>query len=215
MLAQPLLFDAPPARPEGMVYRPEFVSRPEEAALLAWLATLPFEPFHFRGVDARRRVVSFGWRYDSGRARLERADDIPAELAGLQARAANLAGLAPADLAQVLINDYPPGAPIGWHRDRPIFDKVVGVSLGASCSMRFRRAAGEGFERLAISLEPRSAYVLTGPARHRWEHSIPPVTAHRFSVTFRSFRDGSGPVHRECCVPAHPTFSHTDVAKIA
>jgi alkylated DNA repair dioxygenase AlkB len=193
MSVQPTLFDAPPPDlPPGMAYRTEFISRAEEAALAGWLATLAFEPFLFRGYEARRQVVSFGWRYDSNRAHLERTDEIPGELAALRARAEAFAGLAAGELQQVLINEYQPGAPIGWHRDRPIFDKVVGVSLGAACLFRLRRRSGEGFERITLTLAPRSAYLLDGPARSQWEHSIPPVEAHRYSVTFRSFRRDGG-----------------------
>lgn len=188
MSLQPTLFDAPPVLPPGMVYRPQFICADEETRLLAWLATLPFEPFQFRGFEARRQVVSFGWRYDSTRTQLEKTADIPAELTDLRTRAEAFAGLAPGALAQVLVNEYRPGAPIGWHRDRPIFDKVVGVSLGAACALRLRRRGREGFERVTLALAPRSAYLLAGPARSEWEHSIPPVEAHRYSITFRNFR---------------------------
>jgi alkylated DNA repair dioxygenase AlkB len=194
MSVQPTLFEAPPVLPEGMAYRPEFITRAEEAGLLAWLASLPFEPFQFHGFEGRRRVVSFGWRYDFSRTQLEKADDLPAELAPLRARAEAFAGLAPGDLAQVLINEYREGAPIGWHRDRPVFDKVVGVSLGAACPFRLRRRTPDGFERTTLTLEPRSAYLLSGPARTQWEHSIPPVAAHRYSITFRSFRRHAPPL---------------------
>jgi len=188
MSIQPTLFDAAPVLPAGMAYRPGFISAGEEARLLAWLAGLPFEPFQFRGFEGLRRVISFGWRYDFNRTHLERADDIPAELAPLQARAEAFADLPPGALQQLLINEYRPGAPIGWHRDRPVFDKVVGVSVGAASPFRLRRRTPDGFERLILTLEPRSAYLLSGPARTEWEHSIPPVEAHRYSITFRSFR---------------------------
>jgi alkylated DNA repair dioxygenase AlkB len=189
---QPTLFDVPeiprPETPEGFVYRPEFLSRAEEADLAAWLATLPFEAFQFRGYEGRRRVVSDGWKYDFTRSHLDKADDIPEELLPVRARAAELAGHAPEDLQQVLLNEYQPGAPIGWHRDRPIFAEVVGISLLAPCNFRFRRRIEGGFERASVTLEPRSAYLLSGPARTVWEHSIPPVEAHRYSITFRNFR---------------------------
>jgi alkylated DNA repair dioxygenase AlkB len=189
---QPTLFDVPeippPEMPEGFVYRPEFLSRAEEADLAAWLATLPFEAFQFRGYEGRRRVVSYGWKYDFTRSHLDKADDIPEELLPVRARAAELAGHAPEDLQQVLLNEYQPGAPIGWHRDRPIFAEVVGVSLLAPCNFRFRRRVEGGFERASVTLGPRSAYLLSGPARTVWEHSIPPVEAHRYSITFRNFR---------------------------
>lgn len=191
MPAQPSLFELPleeAAAPDGFLYRPGFLTPDEEAALAAWLATLPFQPFQFRGYEGRRRVVSFGWKYDFTKSHLEKADDMPGELLAVRARAAELAGLAPDDLQQCLLNEYLPGAPIGWHRDRPIFEKVVGISLLAPCSFRFRRRLGDGFERRTLTLAPRSAYALTGPARTDWEHSIPPVAAHRYSITFRSFR---------------------------
>ena len=189
---QPTLFDVPqippPGTPEGFVYRPDFLSREEEAELAAWLATLPFAAFQFRGYEGRRRVVSYGWKYDFTRSHLDEADDIPVELLPVRARAAELAGHAPDELQQVLLNEYPPGAPIGWHRDRPIFAEVVGISLLAPCTFRFRQRIEGGFERASMTLEPRSAYLLSGPARSVWEHSIPPVDAHRYSITFRNFK---------------------------
>ena len=187
---QPLLFDAPqrPALPEGFAYAAEFLSAREEQDLAAWLATLPFQAFQFRGYEGKRRVVSFGWQYDFTRSHLIKADDMPAELLAVRARAAAFAGLASQDLQQCLLNEYLPGAPIGWHRDRPMFEKVVGISLLAPCAFRLRRRVGEGFERRAIELEPRSIYAMTGEARSVWEHSIPPVKAHRYSITFRNFR---------------------------
>lgn len=185
---QALLFDPEPAGPPGFVYRPDFLSAAEEADLAAWLGALPFAPFLFQGYEARRRVVSFGWKYDFSRSLLEKGDDIPGELLAVRARAAKLAGLEPADLQQVLLNEYLPGAPIGWHRDRPVFAQVCGISLLSPCAFRFRRRVGEGFERKTLTLAPRSAYVLSGPARTDWEHSIPPVAEHRYSITFRNFK---------------------------
>ena len=193
---QPDLFGEPtPGLPEGFVYREEFVTAAEEQELVAWLQTLAFEAFQFRGFEGLRRVVSFGWRYDFNRSHLQRADDLPAELVSVRARAAALAGLPPEDLQQVLLNEYAPGAPIGWHRDRPVFAEVVGISLMNPRQFRLRRRTEAGFERAALSLQPRSAYLLSGPARSAWEHSIPPVAAHRYSITFRNFRirPGSGP----------------------
>jgi alkylated DNA repair dioxygenase AlkB len=187
---QPCLFgpEATPSLPEGFAHQPEFLTPGEEADLVAWLATLPFQAFQFRGYEARRRVVSFGWQYDFTRSHLLKADDMPAELLDVRARAAAFAALEPEDLQQCLLNEYLPGAPIGWHRDRPIFEKVVGISLLSPCNFRLRRRVGEGFERAAIELEPRSIYAITGEARSVWEHSIPPVRAHRYSITFRNFR---------------------------
>ena len=188
---QPSLFEAPlPDLPEGFVYRRDFLSEAEEAAIAAELAKLPFEPFQFRGYEARRRVHSFGYRYDFNSQKLEEAEPIPDWLQPARERAE---AFADARLEQLLINEYLPGAPIGWHRDRPQFEKVVGISVGAPCVFRLRRRVGSGFERRSLTLEPRSAYLISGVAREQWEHSIPPVEAHRYSVTFRSFRKGKAP----------------------
>ena len=194
---QASLFDPPaaPGLPDGLDYGPEFLSTDEERDLAAWLSTLPFEAFQFRGYEARRRVVSFGWRYDFTRSHLDRADDMPPELLDVRARAAAFAGLAPDDLQQCLLNEYLPGAPIGWHRDRPMFETVVGISLLAPCAFRLRRRVGDRFARAAIDLQPRSIYALRGEARSVWEHSIPPVKSHRYSITFRNFRGDGAPAH--------------------
>ena len=187
MSAQLALFDAPPmAVPDGFAYRPDFISPEEERALVHRLGALDFAPYQFRGVEARRRVHSFGWRYDQGRPGLAQGSEMPDWLLPLRDRAAAFARLLPSDFAHVLINEYREGAPIGWHRDRPMFDKVVGISLLAPTVMRFRRRSAAGFERLAIPLAPRSAYVLDGPARLHWEHSLPEAKALRYSITFRN-----------------------------
>lgn len=182
------LFDLPPTAPEGFAYRPEFITPDEERRLVDRLGALAFEPFQFRGYEARRRVVSFGWRYDFNGPGLTEAAPIPEWLIPLRDRAAAFAGLPGEAFAQVLINEYRPGAPIGWHRDRPVFDRVVGVSLLAPTVMRFRRRAGERWARVNVALEPRSAYLLDGLARREWEHSLPEAKAHRYSFTFRNLR---------------------------
>lgn len=183
-----MLFDLAPPAPEGFRYRDGVVSPAEEARLVARLATLPFEPFQFRGFEGRRRVVSFGQRYDFNGPGLVAAQTMPDWLLPVRDRAADLAGLSPDAFAHVLINEYREGAPIGWHRDRPVFDKVVGVSLLSPTVMRFRRRAGDRFERINTQLAPRSAYLLDGPARWDWEHSLPEAKAHRYSITFRNLR---------------------------
>ena len=177
---------AAPAVPEGFSYAPDLITEGEEQALVERIAALPFAAFEFRGYQGRRRVVSFGWRYDFNTARLTAAEPMPDFLLSLRQRAGGFGGLQPEDLAQVLVTEYAPGAPIGWHRDRPDFGKVVGVSLLSPCLFRFRRADGERWERVSLTLEPRSAYLLSGPARSEWEHSIPEVDALRYSVTFRT-----------------------------
>ncbi|MBC6983508.1 alpha-ketoglutarate-dependent dioxygenase AlkB [Caulobacter sp. 17J80-11] len=192
---QPGLFQltpSPPALPEGFVYRPEVLTPDEEARLAARLAELAFAPFEFRGYLGKRQVVSFGWRYDFTAGGLRPAAPIPDFLKPLRVRAAEAAGLTAADLQQALVTQYPPGAAIGWHKDRPEFAEVVGVSLLAPGLLRFRRPGGRGWERASLTVEPRSLYVLAGPARYAWEHSLPPVGGLRYSITFRRLRGDAG-----------------------
>jgi alkylated DNA repair dioxygenase AlkB len=186
---QPGLFEAEtPLLPEGFRYQRELITQAEEAALHGWFQTLDFQPYVFQGYLANRRVVSFGFRYDDTTRKVSPAEPIPEALQPLRARAAAFAGLQADELQHVLINEYRPGAPIGWHRDRPQFEAVAGVSLLSPCTFRLRRRQGAGWERRTLQVQPRSAYVMQGPARWEWEHSIPPAEALRYSVTFRSMR---------------------------
>ncbi|HWF77457.1 MAG TPA: alpha-ketoglutarate-dependent dioxygenase AlkB, partial [Caulobacteraceae bacterium] len=159
------------------------------AALAAVLQTLPFRPYEFRGYLANRRVVGFGARYDDASRAVTDAAPIPEWLLSLRDRVGGLAGPAAAAFSTALINEYAPGAGIGWHRDRPQFGLVAGVSLLSACVLRLRRPAGAGFERIAVPLAPRSAYLLSGPARREWQHSITPGEALRYSITFRTRAD--------------------------
>lgn len=186
---QASLFDTAPPGPEGFRYRDELISADEEARLVERFAALPFKAFEFRGYEGLRRTVSYGWRYDFNAARLTRSKDVPGFLAPLREKAAAFAGLAPVDFAHALVTEYAPGAPIGWHRDRPQFGQVVGVSFLSPCLFRFRRKAGDRWERISTPLEPRSAYLLSGPARDAWEHSITAAERLRYSVTFRTLRE--------------------------
>jgi alkylated DNA repair dioxygenase AlkB len=185
------LFDIPLL--PGLQYQADVVDADEEAALAAALATLPLQPFAFQGWLGRRHVASFGWRYDFDTAHFEQAAPLPRFLLPLRARAAVLAGLAADDLSQALVTRYDPVAGIGWHRDRPVFEHVVGISLLSNARLRFRRRTLHGFERFALLAERRSAYVLTGEARYGWEHSIAPLDALRWSVTFRSLSERGRP----------------------
>jgi alkylated DNA repair dioxygenase AlkB len=170
----------------GLDYRDDFITAAEEADLLAKLGELDLAPFRFHGWTGNRKTQSFGWRYDFDDASFTRADPLPDWLLPLRDKAAAMAGAEAGDFVHVLIARYDPGAGIGWHRDRPVFEKVVGVSLSTPARLRFRRRKAGGFDRFSLDVEPRSAYLLAGEARHDWEHSIAPSEQLRFSITFRT-----------------------------
>jgi alkylated DNA repair dioxygenase AlkB len=191
--SQPDLFGSDAALPEGFRYQPDLVSPDAEQALLAELAQLPFKPFDFHGWEGKRRIVSFGWRYDYGKRAVAEAEPLPDYLERLRATAAAFAALPEAELRQVLVTEYAPGAGIGWHRDKPEFGEVIGISLLSATSLRFRLARpGGGWQRRALTVAPRSAYLLQGAARRRWYHSIRPVETLRYSVTFRRYVANAG-----------------------
>ena len=173
----------------GLEHREEFIGGEEEAQLLDRLQSLDLAPFRFQGWVGKRRTQSFGWRYDFDDASFTPADPLPDWLLPLRDKAAVLARAAPDEFVHVLLARYDPGAGIGWHRDRPVFENVVGVSLGAPATLRFRQRTESGFRRASVQLEPRSAYLLTGEVRHQWEHSIAPGEALRFSITFRTLSE--------------------------
>jgi alkylated DNA repair dioxygenase AlkB len=184
--AQSNLFAVPARLPEGFRYHPDLLSFEEEEALARELAALPFKPFDFHGYLANRQVVSFGYRYDYDRRAVVEAAPLPSFLVSLRTKIAATFDRPEDAFRQVLINEYRPGAGIGWHRDKAQFDEVVAVSLLAPCVLRFRRKAGETWDRASLTVDPRSAYLLSGPARREWEHSIPAVDRLRYSITLRT-----------------------------
>jgi alkylated DNA repair dioxygenase AlkB len=187
--AQLNLLDEPNlSLPEGFEYRPALVTPEEEVELIEQFRALDFKPFEFHGYFGNRRVVSFGWHYDFAASQVRRVGDRPDFLMPLRDRAAAFAGIDAAAFEHALVTEYSPGAGIGWHRDRPVFDDVIGISLRAPCRFRLRRKQGNNWQRAAIELQPRSAYLLRGPVRRDWEHSIPPLDELRYSVTFRSVK---------------------------
>lgn len=181
------LFDTPLIA--GLCYEEAVISEAEECALLDRLQPLDLAPFRFHGFLGNRRTQSFGWRYDFEDASFTPAEPIPDWLEPLRERAAHFGGLQPEDFVHVLLARYDPGAGIGWHRDRDVFDEVVGISLNTPATLRFRQRAGSNFRRANLEVAPRSAYLLSGEARHDWEHRITPGDELRFSITFRTLSD--------------------------
>lgn len=175
-----------PGVPQGFDYWPEVLTGAEQAAVVEQLQRLDFSPYEHMGYQGFRRIAAFGRRYDLDRGRLEAADPWPEFLQDLLRRLAGRLGLDETAFVQVLANEYAPGAGIGWHRDRPVYGEIIGVSLLAPCVMRLRRKADAQWRRAGAALEPGSVYRLSGEARRDWEHSISPMTALRYSITFRT-----------------------------
>ena len=182
-----LLFDT--SLIAGLEYREEVIGEAEEQALIEHLVAIDLSPFRFHGWLGNRKTTSFGWRYDFDDATFSPAEPIPGWLAPLREKAAAFAGLQPDDFVHVLLAQYDPGAGIGWHRDRDVFDQVVGISLATPATLRFRRRKPGGFERASLDVAPRSAYLLSREARWDWEHRITPGDRLRFSITFRALSD--------------------------
>jgi alkylated DNA repair protein (DNA oxidative demethylase) len=178
-----------PEPPEGLVYQPDLLTVEEEHAVLEQVEQLEFQEIVMKGVVARRTAVRYGRGYDyDRRVPNENAAPIPDWLGPVRDQAAGLAGARSEELVQVLVQRYPEGAPIGWHRDSPAYELVVGISLLSAARMRFRRGSGEDRVQWEVPLEPRSGYVLAGAARWNWEHHVPPAKSLRYSITFRSLR---------------------------
>jgi alkylated DNA repair dioxygenase AlkB len=179
------------APPHGFRYADEFVSPADEAALVAEIARLPLANAQYKEWTANRRVVSYGGRYDFGRNELAPAAPIPPFLHALRDSAAAFADLRAADLTHALIAEYSAGTQLGWHRDVPEFEHVVGISLLAPARLRLRpfpHTPGSGARTLKIELAPRSIYRLSGAARWGWQHAISPTPSLRYSITFRTLR---------------------------
>jgi alkylated DNA repair dioxygenase AlkB len=172
--------------PRGFRYQEQTISEEVEASLAAELGQLALRPFEFHGYRGDRRVVNFGLKYDFSRRSVQRAEDMPSFLDDLLNRAASFAGCEKDAFRQVGVNEYRAGAGIGWHKDKPEFGIIVGVSLLAPSTMRFRRRHNKEWIRISHTLKPRSIYILSGEARKDWEHSIPPLDALRYSITFRT-----------------------------
>lgn len=190
MLHQPDLFGATaPAAIPGLAFAADVLAPAEEASLIDRIDAAPLDPFRFHQWEGKRLTASYGWHYDFTAGRMNPAPPLPEWLLPLRERAAAFAGLDPEALIQALVIRYDPGAGIGWHKDRPVFEHVVGISLGQQATMRFRRRTASGFDRVNVPLPPRSIYHLSGEVRHGWEHSIKPMEQPRWSITLRSLAE--------------------------
>jgi alkylated DNA repair dioxygenase AlkB len=182
------LFPQATGLPEGLQYVAEFISPEFERELIGRVSALPLQPFQFGAFEGKRRVASFGFRYDYTLQRLQPADPIPPWLLPLIEKVEAHGGPS-TQIAQVLCTEYDVGVGIGWHRDKPHFDRIFGLSLGSPCKFRFRRAVGEKWQRHTLEAAPRSLYMMSGESRRVWEHSIPAVAAPRYSITFRTMAE--------------------------
>ena len=188
------LFDDPVKVPDGFIYHPNFISEAEEQELIPEIEKLHLTPFKYYQFTGKRRTVSFGWQYEFGSTDITIAPDIPAFLLPLRTRAGSVFDIDPNSFVQTSIIEYSTGSPIGWHRDIPHFGVVVGISLGTACRMRFReynRLRSKKWSReeiLSMELQPRSIYLMSGPSRDSWQHSIPPVKELRYAIMMRTLR---------------------------
>jgi len=173
--------------PEGFLFLPDFITAEEEQDLLQQIAHLEFQPFDFHGYIAKRRIVEYGFEYDFGSRRASTTKPIPAFLESLKQRAAAWANIHPAEIVEAVVTEYPAGAPIGWHRDVPQFETILGISLKSPCRMRFKPFREKG-KLVAVTLDPRSIYQISGPARWNYQHSIPAVKDPRYSITLRTLK---------------------------
>ena len=197
MSHQGQLFPTEQVWPDGFVYRPDFLSRTEEAKILEQIQGEMFKAVDFHGYTAKRRAAEYGLAYDFGSQRTTATKAFPEFLLKLRAHVAAFAGLESSELVEGMILEYPPEAPIGWHRDAPQFGVVAGISLLSSARMRLRPYSAQG-KILSLTLESRSIYVLRGSARWQWQHCIAPVERLRYSIVFRTLRqkertEGSAP----------------------
>ncbi|MFC4308888.1 alpha-ketoglutarate-dependent dioxygenase AlkB [Steroidobacter flavus] len=182
----------PPPLPPGLIYREDFITLDEEQALLSEIRRLPLKEAQYQQYTARRRTVNYGFSYDYTHLEAKVAPAIPDFLTPLRTRAAEWLGVQPEDFVQALVAEYQPGTPLGWHRDVPDYEKVVGISLAGHARLRFRPypwSPEKKSQVFALELAPRSAYILRDQARWGWQHHVPPTKELRYSITFRTASD--------------------------
>ncbi len=177
--------------PDGLTYEPEFISSESEKELLDIFRELAFRTFEMHGVTAKRRVLHFGLTYSYLTTQVAPGEPIPEFLLPLREQIARCFGNEAEDYLEALINEYPAGAGIGWHRDAPVFEDVVGISIGSECRFKLRRGSKPSKVGFELGVQPRSLYRMAGSVRWEWQHSIPPAKDLRYSITFRTLRDSA------------------------
>lgn len=187
MPAQLQLFKNDIEYPPGFSYLPDFISPEKEEELLQIISKLSFSSFEMHGVEAKRKIIHFGMKYDFLSRTAVRSGEIPSWLQELKHEVSTLLRK---EVSQILVTHYPKDAPIGWHYDAPTFESLFGLSLKNSCRFRLRKGDNSLSEKFEIALEPRSGYIVSGEARTLWQHHIPPVKEERYSITFRSLQVG-------------------------
>ena len=184
---QQKLLDTGLSLPQGLVYKPEFITPEEEWKLLAYSDTLPFKQSRLRGYTAKRRYLHFGCEYDYQNDSFISGEPLPKFLTPITRRIAKWLDIPRFRIAEALFLEYTPGSAIGWHVDRERFEHIIGVSFGGWCTMRFRKDLKRERDKiLKLELEPRSAYIMQNEIRWQWQHSVPPTKTHRYSITFRT-----------------------------
>ncbi|RYD94566.1 MAG: alpha-ketoglutarate-dependent dioxygenase AlkB [Sphingobacteriales bacterium] len=175
--------------PEGFAFYPDFIGKEEEVLLLEAARAQELQTFVFQGYEAKRRVASFGQDWSFERRSLAQGKPVPGAFLPLLHKVAERLELPPEAFAELLVTEYPPGSVINWHRDAPPFALIAGVSLASDATFRLRPydKALQGRRSIrSLHLPRRSLYVMQGPARSEWEHSIAPVKTERFSITLRT-----------------------------
>jgi alkylated DNA repair dioxygenase AlkB len=185
------LFPIEPVFPMGFEYFPDFISEEEELLLLQKVKETEVHPFIFQGYTANRKVASFGYDYSFTNRKLSEGKRIPGEFDFLLRKVAEKTGVNATDFAELLVTEYPPGSVINWHRDAPPFDIIAGISLLSDCIFRLRPQEKTKQTRsniISLPLERRSLYIIQGPSRSEWQHSIAPVKETRYSITLRTLK---------------------------
>jgi alkylated DNA repair dioxygenase AlkB len=187
------LFPLTPIYPEGFLYVPDFISAAEEDELYRTIRALPLHAMIFQGYEAKRKVASFGvdWSFDT--RTLSKGKEIPGAFHFILNKVADSLSLKAAQFGELLVTEYPPGSVINWHRDAPPFDLIAGISLLSDCTFRMRpheKAKQGRTSIISFPVERRSLYVMQGPSRTEWQHSISPVKSHRYSLTLRTLKSG-------------------------